>query len=116
LLGYHVYLGKKKDDRTTLEIVNDLLKSADLLGARGRELFTDNYYTSVSLAKHLFVKYGWTLCGTSTMTPTDKKTRPRRDVPFLKLSNGARNAVPRGWYWEAVLEMKTPTGKRFYLQ
>jgi hypothetical protein len=50
------------------------------------------------------------------MTPTDKKTRSRRDVPFLKLSNGARNAVPRGWYREAVLKMKTPTGKRFYLQ
>jgi hypothetical protein len=114
LLGYHVYLGKKKDDRTTLEVVDDLLKSADLLDARGRELFTDNYYTSVSLAEHLFVNYEWTLCG--TMIPTDKKTRLRRDVLFLKLSNGARNAVPRGWYREAVLEMTTPTGKLFYLQ
>jgi hypothetical protein len=111
---YAVYLGKKKDDRTTLEVVDDLLKDADLLGVRGRELFTDNYYTSVALADHLFVKYGWTICG--TMTPTDKKTRSRRDVPFLKLSNGARNAVPRGWYREAVLEMKAPNGKRFFLQ
>jgi hypothetical protein len=50
------------------------------------------------------------------MTPTDKKTRSRRDVPFLKLSNGARNSVPGGWYREAVLEMKTSTGKRFFIQ
>jgi hypothetical protein len=114
LLGYDVYLGKSNDDRTTLEVVDHLLKSADLTSARGRELFTDNYYTSMALAEHLFVKYGWTLCG--TLTPTDKKTRTRKDVPFLKLSNGARNAVPRGWYREAVLEMKTARGKRFFIQ
>jgi hypothetical protein len=114
LLGYDVYLGKANDDRSTLEVVDHLLKSANLTSARGRELFTDNYYTSMALAEHLFVKYGWTLCG--NLTPTNKKTRTRKDVPFLKLSNGTRNAVPRGWYREAVLEMKTARSKRFYIQ
>ena len=114
LLGYDVYLGKLNDDRSTIQVVEDLLQSSDLLGVQGRELFTDNYYTSVELAILLFEKYRWTICG--TYSPTDKKTRLKHDVPFLKLSNGARNAVPRGWYREAVLEMRTASGKLFYIQ
>ncbi len=38
-----------------------------------RVLYTDNWYTSMKLAKLMFVKYGWTICG--TITPTDKKSR-----------------------------------------
>lgn len=91
-----------------LQVVDDLLQSG------GRELFTDNYYTSIKLAKHLFEKYGWTFCG--TITPTDKKSRSSHDVPFLKLSRSARDSVPRGWFREAVLELKTNRGKRFCIQ
>ena len=60
LLGYDVYLGKENDDRTTLEVVDQLLDKADLLIDRhgqhicGRELFTNKYYMSVALAEHLF--------------------------------------------------------------
>jgi len=34
----------------------------------------------------------------------------------LKLSNGARNGVERGWYREAVLKLKAPGGKVYYIQ
>jgi hypothetical protein len=61
-------------------------------------LYTDNYYTSIKLAKHLFEKCRWTLVG--TIVPTDKKTREDHDIPFLKLSNGAHNQLDRGWFWD----------------
>jgi hypothetical protein len=96
LLAYDVYCGKSIDGRNILQITMDLLQSANLFSTRGHALFTDNYYTSIKLAKELFIKYGWTLC--STITPTDKKTRVGHDVPFCKLSTGAKAAIPRGWY------------------
>ena len=34
----------------------------------------------------------------------------------MKLSNGARNGVERGWYREAVLKLKAPGGKVYYIQ
>jgi hypothetical protein len=113
LLAYDVYCGKDIDGTNIFEITIDLLQSANLFSARGRALFTDNYYTSVKLAKELFIKYGWTLCG--TMTPTDKKTRTGHDVPFCKLSTGAKATVPRGWYREAVLQL-VDRGRKFFIQ
>ena len=68
----------------------------------------------MALAKHIFEKYGWMIVG--TITPTDKKSRSDHDIPFLKLSNGARNEVERGWFREAVIELKTKIGKRYYIQ
>ena len=62
----------------------------------------------------MFEKFGWTIVG--TIVPTDKKSRADEDVPFLKLSNGARNGVKRGWYREAVLKLKAPGGKEYYIQ
>ena len=35
---------------------------------------------------------------------------------FLKLSNGARNGMNRGWYREAVLKLKAPGGTEYYIQ
>jgi hypothetical protein len=45
----------------------------------------------------------------------DKKTREDHDIPFLKLSNGARNQLDRGWFREACLR---PSEGRthYYLQ
>jgi hypothetical protein len=60
----------------------------------------DNYYTTVNLARHMFDRYGWTIIG--TVVPTDKKTHVDYDIPFCKLSNGAKNEVKRGWFHEAV--------------
>jgi len=72
----------------------------------------DNYYTSVKVAKDMFEEYGWAIVG--IIIPTDKKSREDEDIPFLKLSNGARNRVKRGWYREAVLKVKAKIGKHYY--
>ena len=77
-------------------------------------LYTDNYYTSIKLAKHMYEKYGWTIVG--TIVPTDKKHREADDFPFLKLSNGARDSVGRGWFREAALKLQTPSGSTYYIQ
>ena len=70
-------------------------RDAGLLEERDRVLYTDNYYTSIKLAKHMFETYGWTICG--TIVTTEKKHQEGEDFPFLKLSNGARNSVRHGW-------------------
>ncbi len=82
---------------TAVDVCDRLVNEAELTGPRGRTLYTNNYYTSVKLAKHLFEKYRWTMVG--TIVPTDKKTREDHDIPFLKLSNGAHNGLERGWFW-----------------
>ena len=63
---------------------------------------------------HLFTMYGWLFTGTTTTT--DKKQREDYDFPFLKLSKGALNELPRGWFREAVLQLKTNTGKPYCIQ
>jgi hypothetical protein len=74
---------------------------------------TDNYYTTVKLAIHMWVKYGWTIVG--TIVSTDKVTRTNHDIPFLKLSQGARMECRRGWFREAVLCVRT-SGKELWIQ
>ena len=71
-----------------------MLDEIGLLLTRGRVLCTDNWYTSVSLAKDLYENYGWTMLG--TIVPTEKKKRTGEDIPFRKLSNGALNEVTEG--------------------
>ena len=56
------------------------VKNAGLTDARGIVLYTDSYYTSVALAKHMFEKYGWTIV--VTIVPTDKKSRATRIFRF----------------------------------
>ena len=106
MLAYEVYCGNKdkKTDGTAVDVCDRLVNEAELTAPRGRTLYTDNYYTSMKLAKHLFEKYRWTLVG--TIVPTDKKTREDHDIPFLKLSNGARNGLERGWFREACLKLR----------
>ena len=76
-------------------------------------LYTDNYYTSVKLAKHVFEKYSWTIVG--TIFPIDKKSREDEDLPFIKLWNGSHIGVERRWFREAVIQLKSPTGKAYYV-
>ena len=71
-----------------------LLQKRGFTGRRGRVLYTDNNYILVKFSKHFFVEYGYILVGTINIT--DKKLRQDHDIPFLKLSNGARNTVKRG--------------------
>jgi len=42
----------------------------------------------------MVVKYGWTIVG--TIVSTDTNLHEHKDIPFLKLSNGARNGVKQG--------------------
>jgi hypothetical protein len=99
---------------TTVGICDELAQQAGLTSAKGRVLYTDNYYTSVALARHFMDHYGWCIVG--TFNASDKKSRADLDFPFLKLSRGARDSVARGWFREAIVEMKTPTGKTYYIQ
>ena len=65
LFSSNIYCAKEFDDRTVLQLVDDLIQSANLLVMRGHKLFTDNHNTSVKLAKHMFEKY-------CSMSMTDK--------------------------------------------
>ncbi len=122
MLSFEIYCGKdeNKTDRTTVDICERLIHAADLVtGAtgmiRGRTVYSDNYYTSIRMAKHLYEKYSWSLVG--TIVPTDKKQRADEDVPFVKLSNGARNKLPRGWFREAYIKLTTPPPRKtHYIQ
>jgi len=115
ILSFKVYVGKEDtSDGSAVGVCNHLIKDAGLAEQRGRVLYTDNYYTSVKLAKESFEKYGWTIVG--TISPTDKKSREDEDIPFIKLSNGARLGVEHGWLCEAVIQLKSPSGKTYYIQ
>jgi hypothetical protein len=81
---------------TAVDICKRLIHAADLVtGAtgmiRGRTVYSDNYYTSMNLAKHMCENYNWSLVGTIVLT--GKKQRADEDIPLLKLSNGARNML-----------------------
>jgi hypothetical protein len=82
LLSFEIYVGKEDEERdnSALAVCDRLVNAAGLTGNRGRVLYTDNYYTSVKLAKHMFLKYGWTIVG--TIISTDKKSREDEDIPF----------------------------------
>ncbi|KAL3757005.1 hypothetical protein ACHAWU_003889 [Discostella pseudostelligera] len=104
LLAFRVFTGNEDSSgfhNSTITICDTLIRQANLHEQRGRVLVTDNNYTTVALAKYLFVQYRWTLIG--TIIPTEKKSREDEDIPFLKLSNGGLKEVDRGWYHEAVL-------------
>jgi hypothetical protein len=115
MLAHEVYCGNKdkKTDGTSVQVCDRLVNEAELTKSCGGTLYTDNYYTSIKLAKLLFEKYRWTLVG--TIVPTDKKTREDHDIPFLKLSNGARNQLDQGWFREACLRLSEGR-THYYLQ
>ncbi len=116
LLGFETYVGAGGDEvkSTAVDICCRLVEKANLTHQKGRIVYTDNWYTSILLAKTLFEKYRWRFCG--TMKPTDKKARSGLDVPFVKLSNGALREVNRGWFREAVVKQTAQAGKEYYIQ
>eukprot|EP00984_Skeletonema_dohrnii_P004810 scaffold1689_cov99-Skeletonema_dohrnii-CCMP3373.AAC.1 len=115
MLAWIVYVGKEDDvDGSALSVCDRLVRRAHLVGSKGRVLYTDNWYTSISLAVHMRENYSWGIVG--TINPTDKKARADRDIPFLKLSKGALNTLKRGWFREAVIVIKAKNGKRYYVQ
>ena len=117
LLGFEVYLGKEytKDGDSALQIIDRLLLGANLTSSAGRKLYVDNWYMTVDLAKHMYEQYGWTVVG--TMTPTEKKVDVIMTSLFLRLSNGGLKEVKRGWFREAVIEIKNrPKRRRYFIQ
>ena len=97
LLGFKIFVGKEDDsENTVMNVCDELCKKVGLTGIKGRTLYTDNYYTSMKLAKYTFENYHLIIVG--TMNTTDKKLRQDRNFPYLKLSNGARNKLGCGWY------------------
>ena len=95
--------GKREEESksATLGVCESPCSDAGLLEKCGCVRYTDNYYISVKLARHMFEKYGWTTLG--TFVPTNKKHQEADEFPFHKLSNGARNSVGRGWFREASI-------------
>ncbi len=121
MLLFEIYCGKdtNKTDRTTVDICKRLIHAADLVtGAtgmiQGRMAYSDNFYTSMKLMKHFYEKYNWWLVG--TIVPTEKKQRAGEEIPFLKLSNRARNMLSRGWFREAYIKMTTLDRTMHYIQ
>jgi len=61
MLSFEVYCGKdnSKTDNTMVDICERLIHEVDLVNnqtggmIRGRTIYSDNYYTSVKMAKHL---------------------------------------------------------------
>ena len=95
ILSFKVYFGKEDDyDGTDVSVCDKLVDDVGLTIARGQILYTNNYYTSVKLAKLMYEKYGWILVG--TISATEKKSRENEDIPFLKSSNSAMMGVKRG--------------------
>jgi hypothetical protein len=81
MLSFKIYLGKEDDtDGSAMSVCLFLCSAAGILNTRGRILHTDNYYTSVKLAKYLYENHGWTIVG--TISPTKKKHREKEDFPF----------------------------------
>ena len=108
-LFWYLYVGKEytpEEDRASVSVCDQLINMAELTGVRGRVLTTDNWYTSIV--------YGWTPVG--AVMPTDKMLREKLDIPFHKLSKGAKESVSGGWYRQAVIKMKTKHGKTYYIQ
>ncbi len=102
MLSFEVYCGKDNSitDNTMVDICERLIPEADLVNnqtggmIRGCTIYSDNYYTPVKMAKHLHEKYRWTLVG--TVVPMEKTSCSDEELPFVKLSNSARNKLRRG--------------------
>ena len=92
LLGFKVYVVQEDDpDNAFLGFFDDMVKESGIISVRGRTLYTNNYYTSMALAKNMLNKYGWTIVG--TILPTDNNSRADHNITFLKLSNVSKNGL-----------------------
>lgn len=104
LLSFEIYTGRDNtSERGMVELVERLITKCALTNATGRILYSDNYYTSVNLARHLYEKHKWLFVGTYALKDR-KASRGPDDYPFHKLSPGAINSVVRGWSRRATRE------------
>ena len=116
LLGYEVYLGKDTEtgENSALQVADRLLVNADLVSAKGRILYMDNWYTTLRLAKHLYETYGWLFVG--TVVPSYSKDRNKNSLPFCRLTPGALEKIERGWMRKATRTISGKGNKKFHLQ
>ena len=115
MFSFKTNLGKNKEtDGSTLDMCLWLCKKTDILCTRGHVLFTENFYTTIKLTKHMYEIYGWSVVG--TMTTTKKKHREKEEFPFLKMSNRALNMIPRGWFPEAAIKAQESRSSYYYIQ
>jgi hypothetical protein len=89
LLSFEVYTGAKNKPLydSNWGLIDNLICSAGLVGAYGCILYTDNYYTSMTVARKLYELYHWLFVGTYRLTT--KERQGEEDFQFHKLSNGA---------------------------
>lgn len=59
-------------------------------------------------------QHTWTITG--EYTPTDKKSHPNKDFPFPIFSEGAHDSFKRGWFRDAVIELRSPSNKKHFIQ
>ena len=115
LSGIKIYFGKEEDiDSSALDACDEILKQADLSLHKGSTLYINDWYTSMVLAQHLFEQYRQTVVG--TILSTEKKSDEDRHVSFTKLSSEDNNSISKGWFREAIIEMKTFHAKKYYMQ
>ena len=88
LLSFEIYVGKEDEDRdnSALAVCDRLVTAAGLTGNRGQA--------------HVFKVW---LDNRGYHCINRQEVSRGRGYSFLKLSNGARNGVKRGWYRKAVL-------------
>jgi hypothetical protein len=75
LLGFEIYCdadSNNNQDNSALGVIQQLLQKSYLTDARGRNLYTDYWYTMVDLAKWLKGTLGFFFCSTQTPTKSSK--------------------------------------------
>ena len=114
-LGRDTYLGKDYPlDLSAEATVVCLITNAGLIVQSSRIIYTNNWYTSIKLARTLFKEYNWLFFVTSS--PTGKKTREEYDIPFHKLSNFDLNYILRGCSRRATTHIIGGNGKKGIFQ
>ena len=108
LHSFEIYTGAEEGvDGSVVGIVDRLFEGSNFESTHhGRVLYTDNYYTSLTLMKYIWIKYKMFLVGTVRLSK--KKSRVVTDFPFHKLQNGALSRLKRGWFRRATWDMPTP--------
>ena len=91
-----------------------MIVNVDLVTAKGRILHSDNWYTTLRLAKHLYETYGWLFVG--TVVPSDSKDRNENSLPFRKLTSGVLDKIERGWMRKATMMISGKRGNNYHLQ
>jgi len=101
--GWEVYTGSKGEPtgHAVKNLVTRLIHDVcHLSQQKGRILFTDNWYTSMTTAKACWEQFSMLYVGTVSLT--NKGACTKDDFPFDQLSKGAQSQITRGWFRRAI--------------